>query len=165
VACQTSAGFVPISQQENGQYGGCGQSGWSYFCITFAPTPLDPGAQPNIYYLQAKVFLTGLGRTFVDEFREGGCFRQFLGEAFDPASETAGQDAAIKSAAQSGAYTAATVYAFERGLTVPMRSSIVRGILDAGEFAGEAVALGATVYEEFGAFKNELISYARGECH
>jgi RHS repeat-associated protein len=41
VACQTSAGFVPISQQDNGQFGGCGQSGWSYFCLSFAPTPVQ----------------------------------------------------------------------------------------------------------------------------
>jgi hypothetical protein len=91
-------------------------------------------------------------------------FLQFAEEAFDPAAEIAGQDAAIKATAQSGAYAAATAYAANQGLVVPMRSSIVRGILDVGEVAGEAIALGATIYSEGAALVNEVKSFQNGEC-
>ena len=130
---------------------------------TFIRLPKIP-KQPNIRYLQAKVFFAGLGRNFADEFREGGCFRQFVDEAFNPAQQIAGLDTAIKSAAQSGAYVAAVAYTLRQGLVVPMRSSIVREILEAGETGGEVLALGATVYEEGRSFVNEMVSYARGDC-
>lgn len=98
------------------------------------------------------------------EFKENGCFRQFAEEAFDPADQLAGKDEAIKATAQSGAYGAATAYAAERGLVVPMRSSVVRGILDIGEVAGEAIALGATIYDEGKALVNEVQSFQSGQC-
>jgi hypothetical protein len=87
--------------------------------------------------------------------------RQFGEEAFDPNDEVAGKDAAIKSAAQSAAYTAAVAYAVARGLSVPMRSGIVRGILKVGEVA----ALGLNDIEEGKAFYNEMADYGHGNCH
>ena len=103
-------------------------------------------------------------KNFSAGFMEGGCFQQFAEEAFDPAGDIAGQDAAIKATAQSGAYGAATAYAANQGLIVPMRSSIVRGILDVGEVAGEAIALGATIYSEGAALVNEVKSFQSGQC-
>ena len=97
-------------------------------------------------------------------FKPGGCFAQFAEEAFDPAGQIAGQDEAIKATAQSGAYVAATAYAANQGLVVPMRSSVVRGILDLGEVAGEAITLGATIYSEGTALVNEVKSFQSGEC-
>lgn len=104
------------------------------------------------------------GRTFLLDSSRGGCFAQFAEEAFDPAADIAGQDAAIKATAQSGAYVAATAYAAQQGLVVPMRSSIVRGILDIGEVGGEAIALIPTIYAEGQALNNEVKSFANGEC-
>jgi hypothetical protein len=118
--------------------------------------------QPSWWGAYAKSLFSW--RNFSAGFKEGGCFRQFAEEAFDPAADIAGQDAAIKATAQSGAYVAATAYAVQQGLVVPMRSSIVRGILDFGEFAGEAAALIPTIYEEGKALKNEVNSFANGEC-
>jgi RHS repeat-associated protein len=112
-----------------------------------------------------KTFFTGIARNFTHELKAGGCFQQFVHEAFDPSDEIAGRDAAIKDVARSGAYTAAIAYSAQRALVVPMRSSIVRGILQAGESLGEVAAIGLTDLEEGGALFNELTSYARGECH
>ncbi len=103
-------------------------------------------------------------KNFSAGFKPGGCFAQFAEEAFDPAADIAGQDAAIKATAQSGAYVAATAYAAQQGLVVPMRSSIVRGILDIGEVGGEAIALIPTIYAEGQALNNEVKSFANGEC-
>jgi len=103
-------------------------------------------------------------KNFSAGFKPGGCFAQFAEEAFDPAGQIAGQDEAIKATAQSGAYVAATAYAANQGLVVPMRSSVVRGILDLGEVAGEAITLGATIYSEGTALVNEVKSFQSGEC-
>ncbi|MGH9567896.1 MAG: RHS repeat domain-containing protein, partial [Candidatus Angelobacter sp.] len=103
-------------------------------------------------------------KNFSAGFKEGGCFRQFAEEAFDPAAEIAGQDAAIKMTAESGAYVAATVYSARQALIVPMRSSIVRGILRVGEVGGEAVALGFTIISEGKALGNEVDSFESGQC-
>ena len=113
-------------------------------------------------YLQAKL----AGLNFTDEFKEGGCVNQFFQEAFgdEPTSQISQQDQAIKASAQAGAYLGASAYAAERGLIVPMRSSIVRGILKAGETAGESITLGLTIYDEGAALANEVKSYQSGEC-
>ena len=49
---------------------------------------------------------------------------------------TAGRDNAIEAAGVASGYTTALVYAANSGLTVPMRSSVVRGYLQLGEEAG-----------------------------
>jgi RHS repeat-associated protein len=158
----------------SGQWGGCGSvtggdGQYQMYCSYWFPaggsdlSALGGSSQPNIYYLQAKVFLTGLARNAVSEFQSGGCVAQFFGE-LSPAGTISGQDAAIDSTAQAAAYVSASAYAAEAGLTVPMRSSVVRGILNAGEVGGAAVALGLTIADELGALKNELVSYANGEC-
>lgn len=103
-------------------------------------------------------------KNFSAGFKEGGCFSQFAEEAFDPEDSMGLQDQAIKASAQSGAYVAATAYAVNQGLAVPMRSSIVRGILDVGETAGESAAIGATVYSEGKALVNEVNSFKNGQC-
>lgn len=163
--CLTWRGIIPIHPTRNDNFGGCGGSGYSYFCIEFAPMPDDASTrQANIYWQIMKVFATGVWRNFKDELKEGGCFRQFLEESFDPREEIAQRDQAIKSSGQNAAWISGTVYAAERGLIVPMRSSIVRGILKLGEVGGEVTALGLTVYDEGNAIINEGMSYARGEC-
>lgn len=104
-------------------------------------------------------------KNFVAEFKDGGCVAVFMDEMAGSADSTmAGQDEAIKATAQSGAYVAATAYAANQGLVVPMRSSIVRGILDVGEAGGEAIALGATIYDEGKGLANEVKSFQSGEC-
>jgi RHS repeat-associated protein len=164
VGCQTSRGFVPINQLDNGQFGGCGQSdSLSFFWMEFASTPLDAANNgPSWWGAFGKSLFSW--KNFSAGFKPGGCFAQFAEEAFDPAADIAGQDAAIKATAQSGAYVAATAYAARQGLVVPMRSSIVRGILDVGEVAGEAITLGATIYSEGTALVNEVKSFQSGQC-
>jgi len=44
-----------------------------------------------------------------------------------------------------------------------MRSSVVRGILTAGESVGEVAVIGLQDIDEGMAMKNELASYAKGE--
>lgn len=90
-------------------------------------------------WLQTKVFFQALGRNFIDEFKEGGCVNAFA-QAFNEGGSShlipdlpagSGVDDAIR----TGAQAAATTYAINQGLTVPLRSSIYRGILARGEAA------------------------------
>lgn len=122
------------------------------------------GGGGSTAWLQTKVFVQAVARNFANEFKPNGCFVQFLNEAFNPFDSVSGQDQAIKSVAQSGAYSTALVYAANKGLVVPMRSSVVRGILGLGEAAGEFFALAPTVYEEGKALVNEVQSLNNGEC-
>lgn len=95
-----------------------------------------PQSQTPTWLLQTKVFLSALGNNFVDEFKQGGCVNTFLNAASEggilPDSPPgAGPDDAIR---QGGAAVAGA-YAVSQGLTVPLRSSIYRGILDFSEGA------------------------------
>jgi RHS repeat-associated protein len=128
--------------------------------FTFAPLlAANNGLNPN----STLGWSWNFTKSLVKNFSVGSCASQFLEEMFDP-SDMGGTDAAIKTTAQSGAYVAALTYSAQQGLVVPMRSSIVRGILDFGEFAGEAAALALTDYEGIKALKNEVNSFASGEC-
>jgi hypothetical protein len=118
--------------------------------------------------LAAKVFLQGLARNFVDELKEGGCVREF-GEALkndvtgDPTHDPHA-DAAISNATRSVAQSAALAYAARKALVVPMRSSVVRGILQAGEKAAPAVSLALTDYSFAKSLLDEMQSMAKGTC-
>ncbi len=141
--------------------------------MVFGPTTVQigniftlPGGDMSFFGWNARAwgsfFKTALNP--LNAFKEGSCEHQFAEEAFDPAEQTSPQDEAVKSTAQAGAYVAATAYAASQGLTVPMRSSIVRGILEGGEVVGETAALVPTIYSEFTALQNEVKSFANGEC-
>ena len=135
---------------------------WEQLGTGVHPVDLDAGSSIDWSWVGA--YLSTALNPLPELTRPDSCFNQFLGEAFDPADQMANVDGAIKSTAQSGAYAAATSYAAQQGLVVPMRSSVVRGILDFGEFAGEAAALTLTIYEEGKALKNEVENFESGEC-
>ena len=80
------------------------------------------------------------------------------------ASTTAGQDEAIKATANNAAWGTATIYAAERGLTVPMRSSVVRGILRVGEKGGTVATLLLTIKDETEALASEIKAMNSGQC-
>ncbi len=104
-------------------------------------------------------------KNFAAEFKDGGCVAVFMDEmSGSAASTTAGQDEAIKATANNAAWGTATIYAAERGLTVPMRSSVVRGILRVGEKGGTVATLLLTIKEETEALASEIKAMNSGQC-
>jgi hypothetical protein len=93
----------------------------------------------NIIWLQTKLFFQALGRNFVDEFKDGGCVNTFLNGLSEGGSSHLIPDlppgSGIDDAIRTGSQAAATTYAINQGFTVPLRSSIYRGILASGETA------------------------------
>jgi hypothetical protein len=120
-------------------------------------------------WLQTKVFLQALGRNFIDEFKEGGCVNVFAQGFTEGGSSHLIPDlpagSGVDDAIRTGAQAAATTYAINQGLTVPLRSSIYRGILA----RGEAAATGFVAVDFFtraveGAVA-EGIALKNGTCH
>ena len=118
-------------------------------------------------WLQTKVFFQALGRNFIDEFKPGGCVAAFA-EGADKADFLGaippGQPI-IEDAIKGTAATVAANYAATQALTVPLRSSVVRGILATGETAAAYVApvylLGLTVSGAIAEGK----AIVNGTCH
>ena len=146
VACVTFAGLVPLQQNDNGQFGGCGSSDFSVFCITFAPMPVDSDSWAWAFTKSFFAFAGGPGNVPTC----AGQALRHMGEtlnSFTPSPATAAEFAAPVAQAmavnQGIAQTQAGIdaYVAARGLTVPLRSSIVRAM--AAEGAEGAVAAGA----------------------
>jgi hypothetical protein len=138
------------------------------------PNPGHPSnSNGSTAWLQTKVFFQALGRNFVDEFKEGGCANTFL-NAFneggsshsfkalnlsDPAPGL-GPDDVLR----EGGKAAAGIYAMNRALFVPLRSSIYRGYLAASETAAAglvAVDIFSKAVEGAVAERN---AFKAGEC-
>jgi RHS repeat-associated protein len=121
--------------------------------------------QPNIHYLQAKVFLTGLGRNFVNEFKEGGCVRTF----FDAVSDggilpDAPPGYGLDDLTREGGKQLAATYAITRVLTVPLRSSIYRGILETTETAASGALTVDFAVRVVQGVAAERRAYINGAC-
>ena len=133
-----------------GVAGGGGNSSWAW---TFTKTFVSNFFSPKFYK---------------QELAEGGCLNTFL-EGVDQADVLGpvlnGSPGFAETAIKGQAATVAARYAAGRALTVPLRSSVVRGILGAGE-AGATYF--APVYLEaqgsFGLYK-EAAAALKGECH
>lgn len=67
-------------------------------------------------------------------------------------------------AARAAAAAAAARHIINRGLPVPLRSSIVRGILGGGEILGYSIALGPVIYAESKGLKAEIQAWRSGTC-
>jgi RHS repeat-associated protein len=105
--------------------------------------------------LLTRVFLQGLGRNFVDEFKAGGCVNTFFNASFNalnpfsPSASTLGDPAAaIYSASRFNAllkYAASRPnYLGGQGLLYPLKSSVFRSILsDATTSSGAGFAISA----------------------
>lgn len=65
---------------------------------------------------------------------------------------------------KAGAAAAATAHIVRKGLVVPLRSQIVRDILNLGEEAGTAVALVPIVTSELHAFADEFQAWRSRQC-
>jgi hypothetical protein len=108
------------------------------------------------------------GSFYKQEFSEGGCLNVFA-EGFEQADILApvlnGSPGFAETAIKGQAATVAARYAAGRTLTVPLRSSVVRGVLESGE-AGATYF--APIYLEaqgsFGLYK-EAAAALKGECH
>jgi RHS repeat-associated protein len=105
-------------------------------------------------------------KNFADEFKQGGCVGVFV----DAASEggilpdlPAGHG--VEDAVTDASKMAAATYAVNQGLVVPLRSSVVRGILDIGETSASGLVLLDT-YAKIGAGgKAEINAIKSGDCH
>jgi len=105
---------------------------------------------------------------YKSELGEGGCLNVFA-EGFEQADILApalnASPGFAETAIKGQAATVAARYAAGRALTVPLRSSVVRGILETGEAGGTYFA---PVYLEaqgaFGLYKEGAAAF-RGECH
>jgi RHS repeat-associated protein len=118
--------------------------------------------QLGTWKLQTKVFVSTLGQNFVDEFKSGGCVDQFLTDLTGEGPEPLG--AAPEDVVRSVGQNAAAVYALSRGLVVPLRSSVYRGILSGTEtWAGYAAMVPFDI-SAGKAFINEMLSMGRGGC-
>ncbi len=105
---------------------------------------------------------------YKEELAPGGCLNtflqgadeaDFLGKIIPPNVPI------VESSIQTGAATAAGVYAYNQGLTVPLRSSTVRGMLEGGEtFAGSFTA-GYAVYQAGAGLSKEIPAALSGACH
>ena len=107
-------------------------------------------------------------KLYKEELGEGGCLAAF-GEGFDEADILApvlnGSPGFAETAIKGTAATYAANYAASRAFTVPLRSSIVRGILASGE-AGAIYF--APVYLEaqgIAGVINEAHAAVTGACH
>ncbi len=67
-------------------------------------------------------------------------------------------------AAKATAQAAVTRHIVKRGLVVPLRSSIVRGYLLAGEVAGSVVAAAPIYYSEVVGFADGYKAWRAGTC-
>jgi RHS repeat-associated protein len=121
----------------------------------------------STFMLQTKVFGQALFQNFKGEFKAGGCINagidgaekaDFLG--FVP---TGGSP--VEHQLQATSATIAAQYAVQQGLTVPLRSSVVRGILEGGEMLAEGFApLYGFGVVSAGAFA-EGKAIVTGKCH
>jgi RHS repeat-associated protein len=163
----------PCPGGSGGDSGGSGGLGSGHDTPSLDAPPVNlPGgggnsSGSNIKWLQTKVFFQALGRNFVDEFKPGGCVAAFA-EGADKADFLGaippGQPF-IEDAIKGTAATVAANYAATQALTVPLRSSVVRGILATGETAAAYVApvylLGLTVSGAIAEGK----AIVNGTCH
>ena len=174
VACVTFAGLVPLQQGDNGQFGGCGSSDFSVFCITFAPMPVDSDSWAWAF---TKSFFRNFSlKAVYNSFGEGGCDRlmaETFADAFNPLpgdSVGPGDVAEVGPKAVAGAgQAAASAYSVYRGLTVPLRSSIYRGLQSSTySYAGaveEAAPYAVVVYAGGNALYTAGSAAYNGECH
>jgi hypothetical protein len=141
-----------------------------YYSTITLPTTDPTSGNSSWAWTFTKTFVSNLvSPTFYkQELQQGGCLAAF-GEGFDQADILApvlnGSPGFAESAIKGTTATIAANYAASRVLTVPLRSSVVRGILGAGE-AGATYF--APIYLEaqgsFGLYK-EAAAALKGECH
>ena len=128
-------------------------SGYNYFTTAYAPGP-EPGGTScygdcDISYDQSAIIPSSWGAfasSFIGNFFSPSFYKQEMapGGCLNAALEGADQVDVLGKIAppnvplaeqtiKAGAATGAAIYAIHQGLTVPLRSSIVRGILEGGE--------------------------------
>ncbi len=142
--------WVTVNFVIMGGASGGGNSSWAW---TFTKTFVSNFFSPSFYK---------------QELSEGGCLAAF-GEGFDRAdilgAALNGSPGIAETAIKGQAATVAARYAAGKALTVPLRSSVVRGILGAG---GAGATYFAPVYLEaqglYGVI-NEAHAAATGACH
>jgi hypothetical protein len=154
-------------------------------CDWGLPTPICPTIQVTVWagypasrasgnsswaWTFTKTFVSNLvSPTFYkQELGEGGCLNTFL-EGVDQADVLGpvlnGSPGFAETAVKGQTATLAARYAANQGLTVPLRSSVVRGILEKGETGAGAFAIGYfDVQAATGVFKETQAALA-GTCH
>lgn len=135
---------------------------------------VDPTMLPNLgnswtgsggYIDQAKAFFSTLGHNFMDEFKRGGCVNEFFTEDLPSREEDlVAPGPKEEDIVSTGGNALAFTYAATRGLVVPLRSSIYRGILGGTETLAGAAPMGIPVIQEFRALVDEVSSFRQGTC-
>ena len=105
---------------------------------------------------------------YKQELQQGGCLNTFL-EGVDQADVLGpvlnGSPGFAETAIKGTAATVAANYAANQGLTVPLRSSVVRGILEKGETGAGAFAIGYFDVQAAWGVGKELQAAKSGACH
>ena len=116
--------------------------------------------------LQTEVFFQAVGRNFNNELNEGGCVAAALkgAEKVDILGFIPSGGSPIENQLKATSATIAAQYAAEQGLTVPLRSSVVRGFLNVGEGTAELLAPGYVVFLAAAALTAEINAMRSGTC-
>ncbi|MGA7078509.1 MAG: FG-GAP-like repeat-containing protein [Terriglobales bacterium] len=168
--CEANGVFFPISPMGNGYYGGCRQSGWYLFCISFAPYPDSAPNNGSWAWNFTKSFFTGFSVFGPKSDPRPSCFGQFLADAgsgfvnsFAPPSPSPGEIV--------GVGTAMADYSNEVGIVAEQHlaqygSRISKYTIgeQAGARAGLAGLLANADYQGAVALVNEYGSASSGQC-
>lgn len=127
----------------------------------YQPTSFDT------FVLQTETFFQAVGRNFNDELNKGGCVDAALkgAEEVDKLGFIPSGGTPVENQLKATSATIAAQYAAEQGLTVPLRSSIVRGFLSVGEGTAELFAPGYVVILASAALTTEVKAIKSGTCH
>ena len=167
----TSSSYSTVHVGDNGNLVG---EDYTHMTITAHDPPAwadasnAGGSWLGTFPLRAYVFAHSMGRFFVDEFKQGGCANTFFEgvEQADILGPVLGGSPGFGETAIKGqAATVAARYAAGRALTVPLRSSVVRGILETGEEAAGAFGPGYLVGQELWGLGREGQAMYEGTCH
>jgi RHS repeat-associated protein len=130
------------------------------FCLGDYPTP-NSGGQGSTLWLQTKVLYQALRKNWNDVLQHDCAvgFVQRVANDYVPTGAPSTDDLL-----RQGSAAAATTYQMAQGLTVPMRSSIYRGILSGGEKLAGWVTVGEFIHSEWNSLKEEVQAVKEGTC-
>jgi len=124
---------------------------------------------PTTFYgtfQDTEVFFQAVGTNAVNEFKKGGCGTSFLNgiDEADILGFLPPSDTLVEDSVKIGAQMYAADYAKNQLLTVPFRSSVVRGIISGGEAVAETFAPAYGLYLVLGGVTRETVDFAQGKC-
>ncbi len=142
---------------------------WSHWEWTMVHAP-QPANNDSWAWAFTKSFFGNFVslKFYKSELGEGGCLNTFLEgmDQVDPLSKIVPPNSPImESTIKGGAAAMAAEHAASRGLIYPMRSSIVRGILEKGETAANVFTVGFFDVQAGAGVLKEARAALKGTCH